>query len=127
MACNDPDNGDFTGRVCQISLPDSMLYLTARAWSITSMRGCPKLNDNWQSVGTPEFRFAGKRWPFFKRRSWVGNWCWDSFSMTTDTATEFLIWLHRRDLFQCEGGWTEMADAWEKPAPLVLPEQWWVS
>ena len=77
MACNDPDNGNFLGRVCQISLPDSMLDLTARAWSVTSMRGCPKLNDNWQSVGAPVFRLAGKSWPFFKRRCWAGNWCWD--------------------------------------------------
>lgn len=120
MCCNDPDNGDFAGRVCQISLPDSMLNLTAKAWGITSFRGCPELSDDDRS-----FKLAGKRWPFTRRRSWIGNWCWDGYVMSVADVTRFLGWLHGRNLFHCESGWVELCDAWDAPENLVLPEQWW--
>lgn len=120
MACNNPDNGDFVGRVCQIELPDGALELTAKAWNITSMRGCPKLRENGNYM-----IFAGKVWPFVRRRSWVGNWCWDGYTMTESVATGFMVWLHSRGLFHCEGGWLELCEAWDQPAPLVLPDKWW--
>ena len=120
MACNDPDNGDFAGRVCQIALPDGALDLTARAWDLLSIRGCPRLRDE-----DGAFVLAGKRWPFVRRKSWIGNWCWDGYAMTPAKATEFLVWLHRRSLFHCEGGWIELADAWDREPPLSLPEGWW--
>ena len=120
FACNNPDNGDFAGQVCQIALPDGALDLTARAWRITSFRGCPKLRD-----GMDSFVLAGKRWPVIRRKFWVGNWCWDSFTLTSDKATAFMVWLHGRALFQCEGGWSELCDAWDRPPPLNFPEKWW--
>lgn len=123
MACNNPDNGDFAGRVCQIALPDEAIQLTARAWNIMSYRGCPKLRE--QQHGN--FVLSGKRWSYVRRRSWVGNWCWDGYAMIATQATEFMVWLHKRDLFQCEGGWSDLCEAWDKPAPLVLPEKWWVA
>lgn len=120
FACNDPDNGDFAGRVAQISVESAALELTARGWGITSFRGCPKLREDDKHIV-----LAGKRWPFVRRKSWVGNWCWDGYAMTADTATAFMIWLHQRGLFQCEGGWVELCEAWDRPAPLALPDQWW--
>ena len=122
MACNDPDNGDFTGRVCQIALDDSMLDLTAKAWMITSMRRCPRLVDHGSY-----FALSGKRWPFLRYHSWAGNWCWDAYVVKADIATQFLVWLHKRGLFQCEGGWVELCEAWDRPAPLVLPDKWWTA
>lgn len=121
MACNDPDNGDFVGRVCQIALGNDALELTAKAWGILSYRGCPKLRDE-ASV----FFLAGKRWPFVQRKSWLGNWCWDGYALKPDIATAFMVWLHRRGLFKCEGGWVELCEAWDAPAPLALPDKWWV-
>lgn len=120
MACNDPDSGNFAGYVSQISLPDSMLHLTAIAWGITTFRGCPQLREI-----PGHFVLSGKRWPFIHRRDWVGNWCWNSYTVDHDTATKFLTWLHRKDTFHCEGGWLELAAAWDGPTPLRLPEKWW--
>ena len=120
MACNDPDNGDFVGRVCQIALPDGALELTARAWNILSFRGCPKLREEDHGIV-----LAGKRWPIRMRKPWLGNRCWDGYAMTTDVATAFLCWLHRRALFHCESGWIELSEAWGRQPPLALPERWW--
>lgn len=124
MACNDPDNGDFAGRVAQISLEHEALQLTAKAWGITSLRGCPKLRED-TALGKRAFYLAGKPWQFERSKAWVGNWCWDAYALAAPVATEFLIWLHRRALFQCEGGWVELCEAWDKPAPLALPVEWW--
>ncbi len=122
MACNDPDNGNFLGRVAQISVASDALELTAKAWIITSERGCPKLREDGRT-----FFLAGKRWPFVRRKSWIGNWCWDDCAVSTSVATDFMIWLHGRGLFQCEGGWVELCEAWDAPTPLVLPDRWWVA
>lgn len=122
MACNDPDNGNFAGRVCQIALPDNALELTANAWEITSYRGCPKLREDGD-----RFFLAGKPWQFRRRKSWIGNWCWDGYALTPEVATEFMKWLHKRGLFHCEGGWVELCDAWDAAPPLRLPDRWWVA
>lgn len=122
MACNDPENGDFVGRVCQMDIASGCLELTARAWNILSFRRCPKLREE-----SRVFFLAGKRWSFVRRKSWIGNWCWDGYAVEPAVATAFLTWLHGRDLYQCEGGWVETAEAWDRPAPLVLPERWWVA
>ena len=45
--------------------------------------------------------------------------------MTAPDATRFLSWLHARNLFKCEGGWVELCEAWDRPAPLDLPTGWW--
>ncbi len=124
MACNNPDNGDFAGRVAQIDVQSGALELTARGWSITSFRGCPKHRED-TSRGRHVIYLAGKPFQYHARKSWIGNWCWDGYSFTAHVATNFLVWLHRRALFRCEGGWVELCEAWDKPAPLVLPDEWW--
>ena len=124
MACNDPDNGDFAGRVAQISVESDALELTARGWGITTFRGCPKLREDTRG-GRKVFYLAGKPWQYERRQSWVGNWCWDGYAVTVPVANKFLAWLHRRQLFQCEGGWVELCEAWDAPGPLVLTEGWW--
>lgn len=121
MACNDPDNGEFIGRVCQISVQNDALELVAKCWDLTSSCRVPKLR-NLQDEHT--FVLSGKRWPFVRTKAWVGNWCWDGYAMTADIATAFLVWLHRRSLFKCEGGWVELCDAWEART-LVLADGWW--
>jgi hypothetical protein len=121
MACNDPDNGDFAGHVCQIALPGNALELTAKDWNILGFRGCPKLREDGS-----HFVLSGKPWPFVRRVWWIGNWCWDGYAMTAENATAFLVWLHKRGLFHCEGGWCELCEAWDGSAPLVLPDRWWV-
>lgn len=123
MACNDPDNGDFTGHVCRISLENNALELTAKAWTITSYRRCPLLRDV-TARGRHVFYLSGKPWQYERRQSWVGNWCWEGFALTAPVATEFLVWLHGRGLFQCEGGWVELTEAWDAPE-LKLPDEWW--
>jgi hypothetical protein len=115
MACNDPDNGLFAGRVCQIALPDGLLELTANAWGVLSFRGCPKLVEKGSAI-----RLAGKQWPIIRSEEWVGNWCWNGYWMRDQAARQFLVWLHARGLFHCEAGELRLSNAWDQPLPLDL-------
>ena len=120
FACNDPDNGALAGRVAQISVAGGALELTAKGWSLLSFRGCPKIREDGSKIV-----LAGKPWTWVRSKSWVGNWCWEGYAFEPETATAFLVWLHWRGLFKCEGGWVELCEAWDGPARLALPEQWW--
>lgn len=114
FACNDPDNGNFAGRVCMIHLPNGALELTANAWGITSFRGCPKFGYALNA----DIRLSGRQWPTTDRKCWYGNWCWDAHWFEAAVAHEFLEWVRHRGMFHCEGGLVTLCDAWEAPEPL---------
>lgn len=115
FCCNDPDNGLFAHAVCQIQLPDQLLELVAKQWSITSFRGCPRFAEVPGGI-----RLSGKRWPIVRSIEWYGNWCWNAYWMKDQVARQFLMWLHRRRLFQCECGEERLANLWELDMPLDL-------
>ena len=118
MACNDPDNGSFVGRVCQIHLPDGALELTADAWNIVSFGGCPKLRIIQNMSRPVGIVLAGKSWPIRRTIYGYGNWCWNGYVMGLETAADFLVWLHGRRLFSADGAWIGPFGAWECDAPL---------
>jgi hypothetical protein len=108
MACNDPDNGLFAGRVAMIHLPDQLLELTANEWNILSFRGCPRLREEPGAI-----ILSGKRWPIVRAKEWYGNWCWNAYWMQPQAAKQFLVWLHGRGLFHCETGETWACELWD--------------
>lgn len=119
FACNDPDNGLFAYAVCQIHLPDQLLELGAKQWSLLSFRGCPRFAEVSGGI-----RLSGKTWPIVRSIEWYGNWCWNAYFMRDQVARQFLVWLHRRDLFQCECGETRLYNLWKRREPLPLePEK----
>ena len=122
FACNDPDNGMPAHTVCQINLMlggEIALDLTARNWRLTTQRGCPAFREQAGAI-----RVAGKRWEILRAREWVGNWCWNEYLFADQVARLFLVWLHGTGKFDCEGGFSELFNAWRQPAPLPLfPER----
>ena len=110
FCCNDPDTGNFTGGCTSISFPSESLELTS--W------GCSRrLRTESDSI-----ILSGKRWPVVDHRYGVGNWCWDGYWLKPRTATEFLLWLRERRLFETDGGWPELADWYEGEGPRVSLE-----
>lgn len=106
FACNDPDNGNFTGQVEAVQLMDGMLEL--ESW------GRPRrLVDLGGKI-----RFSGKTWPITGSKYGVGNWSWDGYLMKPPVAVDFLVWLHGRRLFDCTAGWDVLYDLWQGDAPL---------
>ncbi len=120
MACNNPDNGNFVGCVAQIQLPNGALELTAKAWNITSFHRCPKLDESRSKIV-----LSGKAWPIVRSIDWFGNWCWNAYWFDSLVALRFLRWLHARNLFMLEGGWSDLCELWQNPSvPITLDEAW---
>lgn len=109
FACNNPDNGDFAGRVSAIHLPEGALELTSRNWAITSFRGCPKFDEVGSAI-----RFLRRLWRFAGTVNWAGNWCWNAYWFPLNDAAELLFQARASGLFRCEGGWCSVCEPWER-------------
>jgi hypothetical protein len=107
VRCNDPDNGIFTGKVEAIHLPDRLLNL--ERWG----QPCTFVERKEDVI-----RLAGKNWTITGSKYGVGNWCWNGYRMTLDTAVRFLVWLHGRHLFYCDSGEERLFDAWKSREPM---------
>lgn len=106
MACNDPDNGIFAGRVEQISVGSSFLELTA-------LRDpSPRLVE----LAGGRIRLAGRIFPITGSAEWVGNWCWNRYWFALDDAVRLIVWLHRRRFFHCDEGEERLFNLWRKEA-----------
>lgn len=95
VACNDPDNGLFSGHAEMLQIGNAMF-------------------EQWRDGVGPRFIveekrivLSGKSWRVERSKDYVGNWCWNHYLICTHgqtprwTMTYFLIWLRRRRLFHC--------------------------
>jgi len=98
VACNDPDNGQFIGRAPQLSIKSEITFM-AHNWEGSRFR---EADD--------AIFLAGKRWPTCGAKDWVGNWCWNAYTLSDGTRTQrwwltdFIIWLRGRDLYHMDMG-----------------------
>lgn len=110
ICCNDPDNGIFNHKAEAIHIHD---HLELRA-------------SNWDGYAFHEqlngfIRLAGKKWPTDGSKDWVGNWCWNRYYMPPHTICDFLIWLHKCDLFDVEQGDDILFTLWKWREPIARP------
>lgn len=105
MACNDPDNGVFAGRIEQISIGSGFLELTSRREPIRLV----ELPDG-------RVRIAGRVFPITASAEWVGNWCWNRYWLELEHAVTLVAWLHGRRFFHCDEGEERLFNLWRKDA-----------
>ena len=106
VACNDPDNGLFQHRAASITI--GSIELEACSWTP------PRFIDLGDRI-----RLAGKYWPIVGGKVWVGNWCWNAYTVSdgkTQTErhwlTDFATWLRCRRLYSITTGPTGFFDWW---------------
>ena len=92
FACNDPDNGDFAGRV-----------------TAADFRGVELVYDLYGpglkfTVEKNSIRLHRKTFFFVSRTYWLGNWCWDRFWFRRDVAVSLLRTMRDSGKWQVEGG-----------------------
>ena len=94
VACNDPDNGLFAGRVSMMEIGDAEFEAN-------------NLNGYAFAELPDAIRIAGKTWRIANSKEWFGNWCWNRYELYHPQKTtcwyfaEFVIWLRERRLFSC--------------------------
>lgn len=98
MACNDPRNGVFAGKVEMIEVELLHRKPSARwSFSIESRQvdGLTLTVDERML----RLRIARAWFPFVASRDWVGNWCWNAYTMRRPAAVRLLQHLRA-------AGWT---------------------
>jgi hypothetical protein len=120
LCCNDPENGLPTNRVSALCVAtsndrDMLLELVARSHDLVAARP-----TGVHLRVTPEaFFLVRKGWRYHRSKAGYGNWCWDAYWTADSEARELLVWLRRSELFELEGGVTELYEAWEAGAEAV--------
>lgn len=107
FCCNDPDNGQFAGRIAGVQLPDMDLELAADDMVGPVFRLLPA---DRMRVGRRVFR-----WEWSKE--WFGNWCWNAYYVEPAVAVELLASLHGSGRFHVECGEERLFAHWKDRRP----------
>ena len=108
FACNDPDNGDWAGRVHAIdyggnlSLEERGMGVFGRGLKLTVEQGRLRIHRRW--------------FVFQKSKSWYGNWCWDAFWFHPREAKRLLRHLKASGHWHVDGGLVKLGDWFERAA-----------
>lgn len=98
FGCNDPDNGDFAGKVWMAAYNEC---------EIETDFGNPvkfTAGDDFIQIHRRKFRIVGRSY-------WVGNWCWDAFKLPRSEAKR-LIGTMRKNRWRCTHGPAALYDWW---------------
>ncbi len=106
IACNDEACGVFAERAAAICI--GSIELEAMSWPE------PRFLDFGDRI-----RLAGKNWPVIANAEWVGNWCWNAFTLSDGKSMterhwlmDFAIWLRGRRLYSITTGPEGFFDWW---------------
>ena len=103
VACNDPDNGLFSGtaQMMQIETWDKEtveLECFCRPPRFTE-------GDGW-------IRIHRLKWPIVRSKEWMGNWCWNAYWLQPFTLIGLLHAAHKAGFFRCVSGPSHLFDNW---------------
>lgn len=106
FCCNDPNNGNFTGRFDAVHIGDDLLHLEGKyhperglkiatdftggggGWGASPAKGRIKISRRY-------FEIHGYTYGF-------GNWCWDLFMIAPRVAIDLINYLKSFDHFQSQ-------------------------
>lgn len=109
LCVNDPNNGNSTGMLWAIQF-DNVIHLESNFIPDPDVR-CYRCDDHHVKIGRRKFPIIGYAF-------WVGNWCWDTITVTVATANEILAYiqslrLHDRQKFGVESAQEDVNDDYE--------------
>lgn len=116
FACNDPSNGNWSGRVEKIEIHGHYgcdIALESRVEGGSAFSLVESLLARHRGGREDRtFRISGTAFPCFGWTSWYGNWCWD---MTRMSAIEVIRLIHflRDKGWYCEESSSTFVDAYE--------------
>jgi hypothetical protein len=124
LACNNPDNGEFTGECDFIEFDsgsgDIEIRMQGRSVTVNFERKGHR--DGGPATGDCTLRVGRITIPALGYESWVGNWCWDEARVRHVFALKVLNYLIRRG-WHCEEGPSEFFDAINSGRQLT-PNEW---
>lgn len=89
FACNDPDNGNFQGKVWMASIDGNEIERSDGEVAFTELDGA--------------FRIHRAKFAVAEAKEWVGNWCWNRYWMTVKESNRLASHL-RANGWRCTCG-----------------------
>lgn len=102
--CMNDRNGNESGKLSALQLPGDSLDLQCCAFPPN--RTC-RIDGDHLVLGR-------KRWPIFGYIRYTGNIYWNTVAVAPAIALQILEQLRSWTDFHCDGGWVELADAYER-------------
>ncbi|WP_159648156.1 hypothetical protein [Sphingorhabdus sp. 109] len=102
IACNDPDNGLFAGRISGITIGKSDIELEPVRFTGPAMRHT-----------TAGIVVSGKSFACTFTIEWIGNWCWNRYDFTESEAVRFLLWIRHRHSFNLQSAESRFYKLWK--------------
>ena len=121
-ACNDWRNGDPTGKFehsevtrepygCVVELEHMETTVDYKSSRIDHTCGDPACVSPAHLRRLPAILRVGRLTvPCFGHTSWLGNWCWDGFSVSEESAAKIINYLRDKREAHCIGGESDVFD-----------------
>jgi hypothetical protein len=102
IACNNPDNGHFTGHFSALHYGNDQDTELQHA---DFLRG-PRVTY----LGDGRVRLSRRIFEYEREKEWYGNWCWNALWMRPEEARRLLRYLRESGGWHCEGGPVRLYD-----------------
>lgn len=132
FCCNNPDNGMFTGRFCNVEIGDNLLSLDNKFYPPRE----PKLDYRFEvkdsGIGFAANRAEGRikvshrQFPILGYKYGWGNWVWDLVIVTPEVAINLANYLQHLGLWTAEGS-VEWCDQWDTEEPFDPKDPKWIA
>ena len=106
LCCNDPDTGNFAGRLEAIDVADNLRLESKRHdWS-------PRLRLIVKDGRYTALSVSNRHFPIRDYQQHVGNWCWNRARMDGAAVLDMLNWLKVRGWYSCDEAEESLYDRW---------------
>lgn len=103
LATNDHRNGQPTGRVRALEIPD-----------VISLEAPTPPPVGYIRPVSMRLRIAGWSYPVLAHASWVGNWCWDAVTVSDQDAVDILDRLRKTERWTCVEAERAVFGKWQR-------------
>ncbi len=122
LAVNDPDNGNFTGKIEKVEF-----IIRAKDWTPAALELDNQFWPPATVVFKPPFKkhkrtyvkIGRRKYPIDGYGTWVGNWCWNVVVVSPYWAAKIANYLMEMKVddeykWAVESGWTELFEKWQR-------------
>jgi hypothetical protein len=122
FACNNPDNGNFTGRFDKLEVDAGNLHLEFESADYPS-RGIPVSFEFPVTNGYGKVKVGRLEVQGLSYKNWYGNWCWDMARFTWCDALAIINYLGRSKVWRMVDGDTDLFEAFNERRE-ITPLEW---
>lgn len=115
FACNDPDNGNFTGRFDRMEVDGGDLHMEFECGCHPSQG----VRIRFEEVA----KIGRKKIQYLQYKNWYGNWCWDAIWVRWPEALEVINYVGTLKHWRMVDGPSSLFEAFND-RHVITPQEW---